>query len=581
MGSHDDPAIKSGELPDLPNPDLNELRQILLGDNWRKLEALEREILNHGNFSRRVAGVLPDSLIAANNTPAALVGAMQDPTIESISVAARKEQERLSEALAPVIGPSIQRAIGQALQKFTQSIETIAQHNFSVKGLKWRVESARTGIPFHQIVLKHTLKYEVEQIYLIQKPSGLLVTHLMHPDLAEQLVDRDAIAGMMMAIQDFVRDSAFAQTSEQVQSIEMKGKTVWMCHGAWALLACVIEGRPPESLRGEIKTVLDFIHGQYQHALREFNGDLEPLARVDEPLQPLLQRQLIDVKSERKRRSRVPWWLFGIVAAVAAWFIYLTYVGYENHAQRLRLESALKATPGVVITDLDHVNGVWVVRGMADPLAFDANAIAKQAALNVEKMQLNFLPYVSLEPGLVLRRARAALEPPATLQLRITDRVLALKGFANEEWIARVKSMNAALLNVDRIDFSAVEIDYGTQLKRTLEQLEATKINFVEKLQLTPKSQAELINVSQLIRQANKLAASAGQRLNIVLVGQVDSSGPMAINAALKIYRALHVKSALVELGVPASILECEAGQDIDTDKESGRRVDFIFKLLP
>ncbi len=265
MGSHDDPAIKSGELPDLPSPDLNELRQILLGDNWRKLAALEREILDHDNFSRRVAGVLPDSLHAANNTPAALVGAMQDPTIESISVAARKEQERLSEALAPVIGPSIQRAIGQALQKFTQSIETIAQHNFSVKGLKWRVESARTGIPFHQVILKHTLKYEVEQVYLIQKPSGLLVTHLMHPDLAEQTVDRDAIAGMMMAIQDFVRDAAFAESSEPVQTIDMKGKTVWMCHGAWALLACVIEGRPPESLRGDIKSELDAIHGRYQH----------------------------------------------------------------------------------------------------------------------------------------------------------------------------------------------------------------------------------------------------------------------------------------------------------------------------
>lgn len=581
MGSNDDPALKSGEGPGLPNPDLNELREILLGDSWRKLIELEREIHDHGRLSKRVAGVLPDSLRMANGTPAALVGAMQDPTIESISIAARKEQERLSDALAPVIGPSIQRAIGQALQKFTQSIETIAQHNFSVKGLKWRVESARTGIPFHQVVLKHTLKYEVEQIYLIQKPSGLLVTHLMHPDLAEQSVDRDAIAGMMMAIQDFVRDSAFAQSSEQIQTIDMQGKTVWMCHGARALLACVIEGRPPENLRDDIKTVLDGIHGRYQHALREFNGDLMQLSGVDLTLQPLLQRELINEKAESAAKSGPPWWLFAIGAAIVAWLIYITYGGYQIHTQRLRLESALKSTPGVVITDLDHVDGVWVAHGMADPLAFDNNTIAAKAQLAANKLKLDFLPYISLEPSLVLQRARVALEPPSTLELNMNGRVLTLKGSANDKWITHAKNINLAMLNVERIDFSAIKIDSSEQLQKVLEELQTTKLYFAENLKLTPTSHAELIKVSHLITQAQKLASSIAQNIRIVLIGQADATGSDAINAALKIERAQTIKTALIELGVAPQIFELEQGQDFGTESESSRRVDIQIKIFP
>lgn len=570
MGSHDDPAIKSGDLPALPNPDLDELRQILLGDNWRKLAALEREILDHGSFSRRVAGVLPDSLLAANSTPAALVGAMQDPTIESISVAARKEQERLSEALAPVIGPSIQRAIGQALQKFTQSIETIAQHNFSVKGLKWRVESARTGIPFHQVILKHTLKYEVEQVYLIQKPSGLLVTHLMHSDLAEQTVDRDAIAGMMMAIQDFVRDSAFAESSEPVQTIDMKGKTVWMCHGAWALLACVIEGRPPESLRAEIKSVLDVIHGKFQHALREFNGDLEGLAGVDHPMQPLLQRELIDEAVDSKKGSRRSKWPFFLVALAIAWLSYGAYVGFENHRQRARLENALKETPGVVVSELERVDGVWAARGMADPMSFDARAIAQKVQLPQEQLRLDFRPYISLEPPLVLRRAQIALNAPSTVNLKLNNGVLIVRGVATEDWVTRTKNVNPIMLNVDRIDSSGLSIDYSVPLKQIAEQLSALEVRFVERMKLASQGHAQLRLAADLILRAKTLAATSKQHVQVELNGKTDTPGSAEINQELRRSRAESVKTQLIELGVPATLLVIADNAIDDADRFRG-----------
>ena len=170
--------------------------------------------------------------------------------------------------------------------------------------------------------------------------------------------------------------------------------------------------------------------------------------------------------------------------------------------------------------------------------------------------------------------------PPASVELRLTDHVLVVKGLASEEWIAGVKSANAALLNVDRINLSAVKVDYSAQLKPLLEQLQSTKIYFAEKLQLTAPSHAELSKVSQMITQAQKLAASTGERLKIVLVGQADASGTDNINSALKIERSSVVKTALVEFGVPAQILALESGQDPGAKKENSRRVDLKIKLL-
>ena len=45
-----------------------------------------------------------------------------------------------------------------------------------MQGLKWRVESIRTGRPFAEIVLMHSLLYRVEQVFLIHRETGLVLS---------------------------------------------------------------------------------------------------------------------------------------------------------------------------------------------------------------------------------------------------------------------------------------------------------------------------------------------------------------------------------------------------------------------
>ncbi len=55
------------------------------------------------------------------------------------------------------------------------------------------------------MVLKHTMHFRVEHIFLIHRKTGLLLAHSAAPEASAQ--DPQLVSSMLSAIQDFVRDS--------------------------------------------------------------------------------------------------------------------------------------------------------------------------------------------------------------------------------------------------------------------------------------------------------------------------------------------------------------------------------------
>ena len=50
-------------------------------------------------------------------------------------------------------------------------------------------------MPFSEVVLKHTLLYRVDEVFLIQRESGLLIEQASHPDVIMQ--DRDTVSAIL------------------------------------------------------------------------------------------------------------------------------------------------------------------------------------------------------------------------------------------------------------------------------------------------------------------------------------------------------------------------------------------------
>jgi len=100
-----------------------------------------------------------------------------------------------------------------------QSFDKTLEYSLSVQGLKWRWEALRTKKPFGEIVLLHTLLYQVEQVFLIHRKSSLGIQHVVSKNVKIQ--DPDLVAGMLSAIRDFVQDSFKLEKDETLGTLRM------------------------------------------------------------------------------------------------------------------------------------------------------------------------------------------------------------------------------------------------------------------------------------------------------------------------------------------------------------------------
>ena len=130
---------------------------------------------------------------------------MSEPVAEALGSAVERKRQLIVDLLFPVIGPGIRKAIAEAMRSLVGDLNRALEASLSGRGLRWRVESWRTGVPYPQVVLKHTLRYRIDHLFLIEAGSGLVIHRESAPELSD--LDSDAVAGMLTAIQQFVRDS--------------------------------------------------------------------------------------------------------------------------------------------------------------------------------------------------------------------------------------------------------------------------------------------------------------------------------------------------------------------------------------
>ncbi|HEX6106776.1 MAG TPA: hypothetical protein VFZ26_14405, partial [Gemmatimonadales bacterium] len=288
--------------------DLAELRELILGAERRRLEELERRLDAAGLTREELAELLPEAIALRSGRDRQLARALA-PTVENaIGESVRRNPRPIATAIFPVLGPAIRKAIAEALAGLVSSINRALEHSLSVRGLRWRLEAWRTGVPYAQIVLRHALVYRVEQVFLIHGDTGLLLAHAAAPDLAAD--NADMISGMLTAIRDFVADS-FSPEREVggLRRFSVGELTIMVEQGPQALIAAVVRGEAPDTLLGRLQDTLETVHLQFAGPLAEFDGDTGPFAAA----RPLLEECLTTVvdtdrgREGRPGRAWLPW----------------------------------------------------------------------------------------------------------------------------------------------------------------------------------------------------------------------------------------------------------------------------------
>jgi outer membrane protein OmpA-like peptidoglycan-associated protein len=331
--------------------------------------------------------------------------------------------------------PAIRKSIGETIDETFQRLNQALKYSLSWRGLKWRWEAWRTGVPFAEVVLKHTLVYQVEHVFLVHRQTGLLIAHVAAENAVSQ--DPQLISSMLVAIQDFVRDSFSGAEYQGLDSLQLGELRLWSEPGPFAALVVVIRGDPPEGLHDTMRDTLSRVHAERHHALESFNGDSEGLGDVEARLSELVA--LGEHAPPRSRLGRVillGFLLLPLIAAGAwaAWWWHNQRL-WEGYLERLR------AQPGIVISEARRRDGKFVVSGLRDPLASDPSALLGEAGIDPARVETHFGPYQALDPQSVLKRLKLTLNPPPSVTLAIAgDRIVA-QGSAPRPWLDRAHAV--------------------------------------------------------------------------------------------------------------------------------------------
>lgn len=531
-------AARSDEAPaatDASAANFAELRTLLVGPEQRQLRALQTRLDDPATHAREVSRVLPAAVELRTKDPH-LKRALAPTIEEAISTSVRRNPQPLADALFPIIGPAIRKAIAATLSGMLESLNTTLEHSLSWRSLGWRLDARRTGKSFAEIVLLNTLVYRVEQVFLIHRPSGLLLQHLTAAGVPAQ--DADMVSGMLTAIRDFVQDSFKVTADEGLQTLKVGELSVWIEQGPHALLAVVVRGAAPPALRDTLQQVLENVHAQYFDLLEAFDGDAAQFEGARLLLDACLQRQYRTRTSAR--RSPALWLLVGILAlALGLWMFF----ALRARAQWNGYVDALRREPGLVVVSTGREGSKYVLNGLRDPLARDPASLLPLHGVPGDAVVGRWQLYQALEPALVLARARQLLAPPASVALEFEAGVLSASGTAPLEWIDANARLARALPGVTRFDATPLIDDAQRSLVAAIEG--AAPLFIKGTTTFTPGGEQVVRDQTGRLHALDDLGRVGARRFTVDLIGQADADGAPEANGPLSAARASRVLSLL------------------------------------
>ena len=559
--------------------DIRALRALIVGPEQRSLAAIRARLDDKEGRAEDLAEVLPRVLLQHAQDPH-FTTALTPPIEKAITTSVQRNPKPLADALFPVMGPAIRKAVSAGLAGMVESLNRTLEQAVSRRSLQWRIEALRTGKSFAEVVLIKTLLYRVEQVFLIDRKSGLLLAHAWAESADVQ--DADMVSGMLTAIKDFVQDSFKVAATDSLDSLKVGELSVWIEPGPHAIVAAVIRGSAPSELRGRLQEAVESIHLQFGEALETFSGDTAPFADAQNTLEACLHTEYR--ADERKPRTRSTWAVVAVVAlAVLVWggFRWRDANRWSTYLNTLRAE------PGVVIVSANREWGGFAVSGLRDPLARDPQSLLAGTGLSADAVRGAWTPYYALEPSLIAARAATVLRPPAGTVLGVRDGVLSITGDVSTEieWVAEARRLAPLVPGVTSFDAA------GALARRTQEAIggiEGQTLLFVRgAAQLVPDQDAAVRTLVDHVRALERIAQVTGLTYRIDVVGHTDADGADESNLSLSQARADTVRAAIAP--DTAAVLEIVAHgegsrqpavvSENEVDKQRNRRVQ--IKVTP
>ena len=535
--------------------ELKRLRELVLGDEYR--DAIE-QVVDKG-FSQNVADVVSEAIDLRNQQDDTIGQALAPVVDTALKESIEKSPQSIVNVIFPIIGPSIRKAVSSAILDLLLSINEIIERSVGVRSLKWRVDAWREGTPYAKYVLLKNIKYRVDQVFIIEKSTGILMASMSNRFYQD--ADSDLVSSMLTAINDFVIDSFNTNENESLERIRFGDRVIQINVGHKIILAVAVTGLVSHEVKEHAIETLEKIEASHSSLIDEFNGDSETMHSV----LPLLEECLVEKKREEEKTDSKPWIAYSIVFVLSVWLAFAGYQSWLLNQKRDRSLAYIQAQPGVALLDYRLTEEQVVFNLLQDPSAGnlkpqlraifggDFNIVINSTYANLDQNEV-WLNYLN-------NHYRFSSKP----LLDLTSGILYIQGQIYQNELEKLRSDQLVKNKFNNIDISQAEV-VSPLTEEELKNIEISQLkNQINAVQLffetsqTELSQLEQSKLRVLSEDLQELQTMADGDLSILgqilVLGFADSAGTNQKNINLSRDRAQYVADYLIAQGIDSSLI--------------------------
>lgn len=468
------------------------------------------------------------------------------------------ERDAMVDALYPVIGSTISKYLAEAIRSINEKVANA----FSPEGISRKIRARMLGVSEGELILKESMPYIVQAVFLIHKGSGLVISEAQRSD--SQRLESEMVAGMLTAIRSFVND-CIVQSGEiaELDQIDYGGSKIVLEVAGYCYIAVVIKGEPPKTLIGQLRDTLSTIVLKYGKAIETFDGDPDTVP----PAVPKLLEALMAIAT-KENKAKAPTALLGIGFGILGLILVLWGIAqYRSGIDRRiahRAATALAEAPelAVYLLTVDAERGTLKLAGkLPNPqLRSKAEQIALAAAPGVRLENKIITVDVPPDPVLVageVKRLTAVLNKMEGVEISTSynERTVTVGGTVSRRQDA--EKIAAALKQIPGVQsvLSAVEINpLAISSRIYFDPGSAT---------LSPAYLQTIVKIKEFLNQY--------PQKSLRIVGHSDPTGTPAQNQELALARASEVRDALVRQGIDARRLTVAGSANPPADVESSQ----------
>lgn len=146
---------------------------------------------------------------------------------------------------------------------------------------------------------------EIKEAFLVHK-SGCLITYASSKGTEDK--DFDIVAGMLTAIQSFVRDT-FGAGQWSLKRLEFEDKNLLIELGEHIYLAVIYEGKADVKLQSKVERTIGIVQEQFWHQCGNWTGDMDEWAGAEDIVKGLFMPESDEEAVDDRKRCALCGWI--------------------------------------------------------------------------------------------------------------------------------------------------------------------------------------------------------------------------------------------------------------------------------